>query len=116
MDEAKRAINLVRNRAGPLRIGAPENVLTYRLPTVVSLLRGRFPRFEPVFTPHVVASVFNDLEAGKIDFAFHMCDTLPTPRFRSTKFYREKILLVSDTKNADDALAGFHSAAMAVLY
>jgi len=37
--------------AGPLRIGAPESVLTYRLPEVLSRFRKQFPKVELTFLP-----------------------------------------------------------------
>jgi DNA-binding transcriptional LysR family regulator len=95
MDQGKRAIASDSEPSGPLRIGAPESILTYRLPAVVNVLHRRFPRIELVFAPHVGAAVFNDLEAGRIDLAFHMCDTVPNPAFGSTKLYQETILLLS---------------------
>jgi DNA-binding transcriptional LysR family regulator len=100
MDEGKRAAESDSEPSGLLRIGAPESVLTYRLPAVVNVLRKRFPRIELVFTPHVGASVFNDLEAGRIDCAFHMCDAVPSSVFCSTNLYRERILLLSHPEHA----------------
>jgi DNA-binding transcriptional LysR family regulator len=100
MDEGRRAVQLAAEPCGPLRVGAPESVLTYRLPQVLSIFRERFPRVELVFRPHVGASVFRDLETGKIDFAFHMCDTMRGSAFRSIRLYRERIFLLSDP--ADD--------------
>jgi DNA-binding transcriptional LysR family regulator len=94
MEEGKRAIASDSEPSGSLRIGAPESVLTYRLPVVVTVLRKRFPRIELVFTPHVGASVFNDLESGKIDCAFHMCDAVLSSVLCSKKLYRERILLL----------------------
>jgi len=96
MEEGKRAIASDSEPSGPLRIGAPESVLTYRLPKVVRALRERYPRVELVFCPHVGSSVFNNLEAGTIDFAFHMCDTLPSAGFCSARLYEERILLLTD--------------------
>jgi DNA-binding transcriptional LysR family regulator len=95
MDQGKRAITSDSEPSGPLRIGAPESILTYRLPDVVKVLQKRFPRIELVFTPHVGAAVFNDLEAGRIDLAFHMCDTVPNLTFRSAKLCQERIFLLS---------------------
>jgi DNA-binding transcriptional LysR family regulator len=100
MDEGKRAVELDLEPSGPLRIGAPESVLAYRLPQVVRVLRERFPRVELVFRPHLGASVFNDLETGEIDFAFHMCDTVRHSLFCSTRLYRERILLLSGPDHA----------------
>jgi DNA-binding transcriptional LysR family regulator len=95
MDQGKRAIASESEPSGPLRIGAPESILTYRLPGVVDVLQRRFPRIELVFSPHVGAAVFNYLEAGRLDLAFHMCDNVPNPTFRSTRLYQETILLLS---------------------
>jgi DNA-binding transcriptional LysR family regulator len=95
MDQGKRATALDSEPSGPLRIGAPESILTYRLPVVVNSLRRRFPRIELVFTPQVGAAVLNELEAGRIDLAFHMCDTVPNATFGSTKLCVERILLLS---------------------
>jgi DNA-binding transcriptional LysR family regulator len=100
MDEGRRAVNSNSEPSGPLRIGAPESVLTYRLPAVIHDLRKRFPRIELIFTPHVGASVFSDLVAGKIDCAFHMCDVGSTSTFCSTNLYRERILLLSHPEHA----------------
>lgn len=95
MEEGKRAVAPEADLSGPLRIGAPESVLAYRLPQIVSTFRERFPRIELIFCPHVGASVFSDLEMGKIDFAFHMCDTVPKSLFCSMTLYRERIFLLS---------------------
>jgi DNA-binding transcriptional LysR family regulator len=100
MDQGKRTLASDSEPSGPLRIGAPESVLTYRLPAVVNVLRKRFPRIELIFTPHVGASVFHGLELGKIDCAFHMCDTVPKSAFCSIKLYRERILLLSHPEHA----------------
>jgi DNA-binding transcriptional LysR family regulator len=102
MDEWRRAVESVAEPSGPIRIGAPESVLAYRLPQVINVLRERFPRIEPVFCPHIGASVFPDLETGKIDLAFHMCDTAPNSMFCSSRLYRERILLLS---HPEDELA-----------
>jgi DNA-binding transcriptional LysR family regulator len=96
MDEGKRAVESDSEPSGALRIGAPESVLTYRFPRVVRVLRERFPRVELVFCPHIGGSVFSDLEAGTIDCAFHMCDTVPSSVFCATRLYEESILLLSD--------------------
>lgn len=95
MAAGKRVVEPNAEPNGPIRIGAPESVLAYRLPQVINALRERFPQIEPVFCPHVGASVFKDLETGKIDFAFHMCDTAPGSAFCSNRLYREKILLLT---------------------
>jgi len=79
MEKGRRAVESDSEPSGPLRIETPKGVLTYRLPAIVTALRKRFPRIELVFTPHVGPSVFKDLEGARIDCAFHMCNTAPSP-------------------------------------
>jgi DNA-binding transcriptional LysR family regulator len=105
MDAGRRAVQLAAEPCGPLRIGAPEVVLTYRLAQVVSVFREQFPRVELAFRPYVGAAVFKELETGKIDFAFHMCDMAPGSVFRSTKLYRERIVLLGNPEHVLARLA-----------
>ncbi|MDX6461830.1 MAG: hypothetical protein QOE55_5527, partial [Acidobacteriaceae bacterium] len=44
MDQGYRAVKFGTEPAGPLNIGAPESVLTYRLPEVLKLFRKRYPK------------------------------------------------------------------------
>ena len=55
-----------------------------------------------MFRPHVGPSVFDDLETGKIDLGFHMCDGAPSSTFCSLSLYRERILLLC---HPEDVLA-----------
>ena len=51
MDEGYRAVKFGTEPAGPLRIYAPESVLTYRLPEVLKQFRKRYPKVELIFRP-----------------------------------------------------------------
>ena len=51
MDQGQRAIETGAEPSGPLRIGAPESVLTYRLPQVLHAFRRHFPHVELIFSP-----------------------------------------------------------------
>lgn len=96
MEQGQQAVQLATEPSGPLRIAAPESVLTYRLPAIVRAFRYRYPLVELIFRPHASAMTVNELETGRIDLAFHMCEELPGPAFRSTPFHRERVFLLSD--------------------
>ena len=74
MEEGQRAIQADAAPSGPLRIGAPESVLAYRLPAVIRAFRKRFPQVELVFRPFADARLAAELETGKLDLAIHMDD------------------------------------------
>src|ERR1700688_1376186 len=46
MEQGQRAVQAGSQPSGPLRIGAPESVVTYRLPLVLKDFRRRFPHVE----------------------------------------------------------------------
>ena len=51
LTEAKHALSPSSVPAGPLRVGAPESVLTYRLPRVLRTFHKRYPEVELIFRP-----------------------------------------------------------------
>src|ERR1700677_2741621 len=51
MEQGYRAVKFGTEPAGPLHIGAPESVLTYRLPEVLKLFRKRYPKVYLSFHP-----------------------------------------------------------------
>src|SRR5271165_6689930 len=65
MEQGQRAVLSGAEPSGPLRIGAPESVLTYRLPQVIRSYRRRFPHVELFFRPYMDATLPLKLEAGK---------------------------------------------------
>src|SRR5208282_1312926 len=81
MEHGHRAIRNGAEPSGPLRISTPESILTYRLPPVLRVFRRRFP---------------NDLEAGKIDIASNMCDTVANPLYKSHCRRTERIFLFGE--------------------
>jgi DNA-binding transcriptional LysR family regulator len=103
MEQGQRAIRHGAEPSGPLRISAPESILTYRLPQVLRIFRRRFPNVDLVFVPHVGETFCAELDTGKIDFAFDMCDSPSSLSYRSTKLRTERIFLVAD---ANHPLAG----------
>src|SRR5215469_1063903 len=56
MEQGHRSVQSGSEPSGPLRISAPESILTYRLPQVLRIFRKRFPNVELRFLPHIDAS------------------------------------------------------------
>lgn len=100
MEQGERAIRNGDEPSGPLRISAPESILTYRLPPVLRIFRRRFPQVELVFVPHIGNSYATELESGKIDLAFDMCDVPSNPSYRALRLRIERIFLFGDPGHA----------------
>ena len=96
MEEGQRAIQVGAAPSGPLRIGAAESVLTYRLPQVLRAYRRRFPHVELIFSPYFSTTVCEKLENGKFDMAILMSDGKPHPNLKSIRLRTERVFLLSD--------------------
>ena len=96
MEQGQRAMQAGSEPSGPLRIGAPESVLTYRLPQVLRAFRKRFPHVELIFRPYFNATVCAKLESGKFDMAILMSDDKPHPALKSVRLRTERVFLLSD--------------------
>lgn len=96
MEQGERAIRNGSEPSGPLRISAPESILTYRLPAVLRNFRRKFPHVEVAFRPHVDSTLAAELEAGKLDLVINMCDNPSNPAHRSVPFHTERIFLLSE--------------------
>jgi DNA-binding transcriptional LysR family regulator len=103
MEQGHRAVKFGSEPAGPLRIGSPESVLTYRLPEVLKLFRKRYPQVELIFRPGMDEKVADVLENGKLDFAISMSDSVEGEQLRSMRMLTEEIYLFS---TPDHPLAG----------
>ena len=95
MDQGHRAVKFGTEPAGPLHIGAPESVLTYRLPEVLKLFRKRYPKVELFFLPDSQARLADALESGKLDLAISMSDCFEGPQLNSLRMRTEDIYLFS---------------------
>lgn len=96
MEQGQRAIQAGAAPSGPLRIGAPESVLTYRLPQVLRAYRRHFPHVELIFLPYADPTVCSMLETGKLDIAIQMSDAILNPAFKSIRLRTERVFLISD--------------------
>ena len=96
MDQGQRALQTGAEPSGPLRIGAAESLLTYRLPEVLRTFRRHFPHVELIFRPYVNATIALELETGKFDMVIHGEDLQASPSIKSVRLRTERILLLAD--------------------
>ena len=97
MEQGQRAVQAGSEPSGPLRIGAPESVLTYRLPQVLRAYRRRFPHVELIFRPYSDATLALKLEAGKFPTWPSTCPTpYPPNSIRSIRLKMERVLLLAE--------------------
>jgi DNA-binding transcriptional LysR family regulator len=93
MEQGQRALRSGSEPSGPLRIGSPESIVTYRLPSVLRIFRQRFPQVEVSFRPESSETLAAELEGSKIDLALCMCDAVSIPSLVSIEVRKEKVLL-----------------------
>jgi DNA-binding transcriptional LysR family regulator len=113
LSEAKQALLPSSVPSGPLKVGAPESVLTYRLPRVLRKVRKRYPEVELIFRPDPVCAFLASnyagfkedgflkvtlaecLETGQLDLTILMADSIANERLSSIPLRKEKILFVA---------------------
>jgi DNA-binding transcriptional LysR family regulator len=100
MEQGQQAIQSGGAPSGPLTIGAPESVLTYRLPPVLRMFRRRFPHVEVIFRPYSDANICSMLETGKLDMAIQMSNEKPNSAFASKHLWTEKVFLLADASHS----------------
>ena len=93
MSDGQLAVRFGAEPAGPLRIGSPESVLTYRLPRVLERFRKRYPKVELQFRPYWHLALSAALESGILDIAICMDDYLESTVLKSQRLGRERVLL-----------------------
>jgi DNA-binding transcriptional LysR family regulator len=99
MEQGQRAVQNSSQPSGPLRIGAPESVLTYRLPPVLREFRKLYPLVELSFRPYADSSLCSLLKTGAFDMAILMSDMNPTKSFESIRLRTERVFLLSDASH-----------------
>ena len=99
MEQGQQALHADAEPSGPLRIGAPESVLTYRLPEVLRAYRKRFPHVELSFRPYADAAVCSMLETGKLDMAIQMTDAGLNPALKSIRLRTERVFLLAEASH-----------------
>ena len=99
MDEGLRVIKSGSEPEGVLRVGAPESILTYRLPEVIERFQKKYPKVELQFRPYLSMGVVPELESGNLDVAISMIDVMEWPQLRSVNLHEERILLLAHPKH-----------------
>lgn len=99
MEQGQRVLRNGVEPSGPLRISAPESILTYRLPPVLRVFRRRFPNVELVFVPHIGETFTAELDAGKIDLAINMCHSVSNPLYSSCRLRTERVFLFGEASH-----------------
>ena len=94
MEQGERAV--CNEPSGPLRISAPESILTYRLPVILRNFRRKFPHVEISFLAHIETTLAMELETGKLDLVINMCDAPLSPAYKSMRFHTERIFLLAE--------------------
>jgi len=96
MDEGLRMMKSGSEPEGTLVIGAPESLLTYRLPEVLKRFQKKYPKVELQFRPYWDGSVIAEIETGRLDVAIVMTNTVEWPQVKSLKLNPERILLLAE--------------------
>jgi DNA-binding transcriptional LysR family regulator len=96
MDQGQQVVRSGLEPAGPLRIGSPESVLTYRLPQVLQRFRKQFPKVELMFRPYMDELICELLEHGKLDMAILMSDNPRRDHMDGVRLRTEPVFLVTD--------------------
>jgi len=105
---------------GTLTVSAPESLLTYRLPSILSWLRRQHPAIRVELRPSAIGRFRGDvrraLANGSVDIALVLDTILRVPGFRSEPLVREPIGVIAapldrlasarlvDPKDLDDAV------------
>jgi DNA-binding transcriptional LysR family regulator len=113
MEQGQRVIQAGAEPSGPLRVGSPESILTYRLPPVLRTFRQRFPHVELSFRPHLNESLITELETGKLDMVICMCDAISNAALVSVPLRTENILLLVHSSHPLARKAAVHPSDLA---
>jgi DNA-binding transcriptional LysR family regulator len=81
--------------AGPLRIGAPESILTYRLPRALRRFRERHPHVTLMLRPYVDWPLAAPLQSGEFDLAIRIADSVAEKALGSRRIGAERIVMVA---------------------
>ena len=95
VDEGQRAVKSGDVACGPLRIGAPESFVTYRLPPALRAFRQRCPRVELIVRPSIEWPLTEVLRSGGCDLAIRLVDRVEEKALRWRTLRTENIVLIA---------------------
>jgi DNA-binding transcriptional LysR family regulator len=92
--EAQAAVADGAEPAGTLTLGAPETVLTYRLPAILQRFRTRFPRVRLQFRPTSNAELQREVGDGALDVGFAIGEPLQPRGLAVEVLHAEPLALI----------------------
>jgi DNA-binding transcriptional LysR family regulator len=95
VDEGRAAVGQNATPSGPLRIGTPESVLTYRLPRILGRFRKLYPKVELSFRPYLDLGLVHLIESGELDLAVWMEDAVQHDRLKAVRLRNEKLVFIA---------------------
>ena len=95
VDEGRTAVGQNATPSGPLRIGTPESVLTYRLPRILGRFRKLYPKVELSFRPYLDLGLVHLIESGELDLAVWMEDAVQHDRLKAKRLRNEKLVFIA---------------------
>jgi DNA-binding transcriptional LysR family regulator len=99
LEEARTVAKDGNSPAGPLLIGSPESVLTYRLPPVLQAFRTKFPEVELAFRAVGGSELVPQLERGQLDLGLLIDDTLTDPKLQVEVLCPEPLILLAHSQH-----------------
>lgn len=99
VEEGRAAVGENATPCGPLRIGTPESVLTYRLPRILGRFRKLYPKVELSFRPYVDVGLVPLLESGELDLAVWMEDAIRHDRLKAIRLRSERLVFIVAPKH-----------------
>ena len=99
LEEGRVAVGQNATPSGPLRIGTPESVLTYRLPRILARFRKLYPRVELIFRPYLDQGLVQLIESGELDLAVWMGQAIERDRLKALRLRNEKLVFIAAPKH-----------------
>jgi len=99
VEEGRAAVGQHATPCGPLRIGTPESVLTYRLPRILGRFRKLYPKVELSFRPYLDLGLVHLLESGELDLAVWMEDAIRNDRLKAVRLRNERLVFIAAPKH-----------------
>ncbi|MFZ5823427.1 MAG: LysR family transcriptional regulator [Bacillota bacterium] len=91
-DEAREAVARHDGEpSGPLLIGSPESLATYRLPPILQRFRQRYPQVQVTLRPGVCSDLMRQLSEGLLDLVFILQEPVQPPHLTVYPLRREPL-------------------------
>jgi DNA-binding transcriptional LysR family regulator len=99
LEEGRSSVGQNATPSGPLRIGTPESLLTYRLPRILARFRKLYPKVELIFRPYLDPGLLPLIESGELDLAVWLGDTIHQARLKTLRLRDEKLVFIAAPKH-----------------